>query len=76
MHFFKRFYLFRGAWVAQMVKHLPSAQVMIPGSWDRALHRASCLEGSLLLPHPHPHPLLFRLLVLCRYLCQINKYNL
>ena len=21
-------------WVAQLVKHLPSAQVMIPGSWD------------------------------------------
>ena len=24
-----------GTWVAQSVKHLPSAQVMIPASWDR-----------------------------------------
>lgn len=23
----------RGAWLAQSVKHLPSVQVMIPGSW-------------------------------------------
>ena len=23
-----------GTWVAQLVKHLPSAQVMIPSSWD------------------------------------------
>ena len=33
---------FRGAWVAQSVKCLPSAQVMIPGSWDRAPYRAPC----------------------------------
>ena len=26
---------FRGAWVAQSVKHLPSAQVMISRFWDR-----------------------------------------
>ena len=25
-----------GAWVAQVVKHLPSAQVMNSGSWDQA----------------------------------------
>jgi len=24
----------RGAWVAQSVKHLPLAQVMVSGSWD------------------------------------------
>ena len=24
----------RGTWVAQSVKHLPPAQVVIPGSWD------------------------------------------
>jgi len=24
----------RGAWVAQSVKRLPGAQVMIPGSWE------------------------------------------
>ena len=41
-----------GAWVAQLVKCLPSAQVMIPGFWDQALHRAPCLAGSLLLPLP------------------------
>ena len=32
--------LFMGAWVAQSVKHLPWAQVMIPGSWNRAPCRA------------------------------------
>ena len=36
-------YLFKmhteSTWVAQSVKPLPSAQVMIPGSWDRAPHR-------------------------------------
>ena len=31
----------RGAWVAQSVKCLPSAQVIISGSWDRALHQRS-----------------------------------
>ena len=35
-----------GTWVAQSVKHLPSAQVMIPGFWDQALSPAS--SGSLL----------------------------
>ena len=30
------------------LKPLPSAQVMIPGSWDRAPHQALCLAGSLL----------------------------
>ena len=37
-----------------VVKRLPSAQVMIPGSWDRAPHRAPCSAGSLLLPLPLP----------------------
>ena len=27
---------YRGAWVAQLVKRLPLAQVMILGSWDLA----------------------------------------
>ena len=41
-------------WVAQLVKRLPSAQVMIPASWDRVPHRAPCSAGSLLLPLPLP----------------------
>ena len=41
----------RGAWVAQSVRRLPSAQVVISGSWDGALHRALCSLGSLLLSH-------------------------
>ena len=44
--------------MAQSVKHLPSAQVMIPGSWDQAPHWASYSAGSLLLPLPLPLPLL------------------
>ena len=27
-----------------VVEHLPSAQVVIPGSWDRVPHRAPCRE--------------------------------
>ena len=26
------------------VEHLPLAQVVIPGSWDRVLHQAPCRE--------------------------------
>ena len=40
------------AWVAQSVGPLSLAQVMIPGSWDRAPSRALCSAGSLLLPLP------------------------
>ena len=47
--------ILKGAWVAQLVKHLPSVQVMIPGSWDQAPHWAPCSVGSLLLPLPLPH---------------------
>ena len=50
---FKKTFL-RGAWVAPSVKHLPSTQVMIPGSWDRAPCKALCSAGSLLLPLPLP----------------------
>jgi len=37
-----------------VVEHLPSAQVTISGSWDRAPHRAPCSAESLLLPLPLP----------------------
>ena len=57
----------QGAWVAQSVKCLPSAQVMIPGSWDGAPRQAPCSVGSLLLPLPLPLPLLVLSLL------QINK---
>ena len=40
----------RGAWVAQWVKPLPLAQVVISGPWDRAQHWALCSVGSLLPP--------------------------
>ena len=46
----------KGAWVAQLVEHLPSAQVMIPGSWDGAWCQALCSAGSLLLPLPAAPP--------------------
>ena len=36
--------------MAQYVKRLPSAQVMISGSWDRALCQAPGSVGNLLLP--------------------------
>ena len=39
-----------GAWVAQLVKHLPSTQVMVSGSWDQVPHQAPFSAGSLLLP--------------------------
>ena len=36
----------RGDWEGclggPVTKHLPLTQVMIPGSWDRALHQAPC----------------------------------
>ena len=40
----------KGTGVAQLVKYLPLAQVMIPGSWDGGLHRALCSARSQLLP--------------------------
>jgi len=38
--------------VARSVKRLPLAQVLIPGAWDRVLHRGPGSVGSLLLPLP------------------------
>lgn len=37
---------------AQLVKRLPLAQVVVPGSWNRVLHRAPCSTGGLLLSLP------------------------
>lgn len=41
-----------GAWMAQLVKHLPLAQVMILGSWDWAPCQTLCSAGSILFPLP------------------------
>ena len=53
-----------GAWGTQSVEHLPSAQVMIPGFWDRApcqapctLGRKSCDSPALLSSLPPSFPL-------------------
>ena len=56
----------RDAWVAQSVKCLPSAQVMISGSWDRAPCWAPCSARSLLLPLPlkNKSPVFLKALVL------------
>lgn len=40
----------REAWVAQFVRHLPSAQVINPGTWDPALHQGPCSVGNQLPP--------------------------
>ena len=60
-------------WVAQSVKRLPSAQVMILGSWGPVPHLAPCSVGSLLLPPPLSLPLL--MLSLPFSLSQINKFK-
>ena len=60
---------FWGTWVAQLVKHLPLAQVMISRSWDGGLHWTCCSVGSLLLSLP----LLLPLLVLSQSLSLLNK---
>ena len=33
-----------GTWGDSVIEHLPSAQGVIPGSWDRAPHRAPLME--------------------------------
>ena len=63
-----------GAWVAQSVKHLTSAQVMIRGSWDRALHQAPCSTGSPLLPLSLP--LLVHVLSLSHSLSLTHTHSL
>jgi len=58
-----------GAWVAQLVERLPSAQVMVLESLDRVPHRAPCSAGSLLCSLTLP-PLMCSLSF---SLSQINK---
>ena len=50
--FYIRKAYFDGTWVAQLVKFLPSVQVMIPGSWDGGPCWAPGSVGSLLHPLP------------------------
>ena len=59
--------------VAPGVKHLPSAQVMISGSWGRAPHRTPCSVESLLFPFSLPLPLPLLMLILSLSLSQIDK---
>ena len=58
-------------WLIQLVKHLLLALVMIPGSWDQALHWAPFSAGSLSLPLH----LLLAQLMLSHFLSlsQVNK---
>ena len=58
-------------WVAQLVKWLPLAQVMVLGCWGRAPHQAPCLEGgSLHLPFSLPLSFMLSLLLISLSLSQ------
>ena len=46
--------IFRGAWVAHLVKRLSSTEIIILGFWDQASYQAPCSMGNLLLPRPLP----------------------
>ena len=59
--------------MAQLVKCLPSAQIMISRSWNGALCWALCSAGSLLLSLPLPLPLLL-VLSLMHSLSQMSKF--
>ena len=59
--------------MAQLVKHLPSAQVMILGSWDQTPHWVSCSARSLLLPLPLPLPILLMLAISNKLLNLVRK---
>ena len=59
--------------MAQCVKCLPLARVMIPESWDQAPHWAPCSTGSLLLPLPLPLLVFPVSLCLCQMKIKIKK---
>ena len=59
----------RGTWVAQSVKWLPSAQIMISGSWDQAPIGPPAQQGVCFSSLSASSPLL----VLMLSLSQINK---
>lgn len=50
----KKWAKIRGARVAQSVKHLTLAQIMIPGGWDRAPPLGFLLSGESTSPSPSP----------------------
>ena len=56
-----------GAWVALSVKCLTLAQVMIPESWDWALHQTPCSMESLLVP--------LSLCPSCLLACSLSQIN-
>ena len=65
-----------GTWVAQLVKHLPSTQVMISGSWDEP---SIGLPAHLLIKESASLSASPRCLCAVSHslsLTQINKYNL
>jgi len=61
-----------GSLGGSVIQRLRLAQVMVPGSWDRALHRAPCSAGSLLLSL-FPTPALFLTVSVSLSLILINK---
>ena len=63
----------QGRLVAQLVEHLPWAQVVILGSWDRVLRRAPCSAWSLLLPLLLPFPSAFALFLFLSLLLSLSN---
>ena len=59
--------------VAQLIKHLPSAQVITLWSWDQVPHQAPHSVGSLLLPLSLSLLVLSLSLSLSHAVSQINK---
>jgi len=60
--------MYWGTWVAQLVKHLPSIQAMIQGSWGSPMSGTGALSREPASPSPSVLPPACALL-----LCQIKK---